>query len=415
MSDLALLAPPGRSQLDALRTTLVDAHEQFPLYREAFAQHSVTPEMARADPLAALARLPLFDAAQVHRLSGEALAQRGHDLGGVELTSGSSGGRLKRRVLSAADTERDAALVTRLLRLAGVRQDDRAVAADLTVESLPLAFLEACERLGVRESVAVAVTPRLDATPVVRLNPTVLIAAPSLLTRIAPALTGPSGPLALRLVIYNGDRLYERTAAAFHARGVGLRSLYGLTETSALGIECEAEQGVHLAADDVLAETRARERDRELVVTTLGVDMPLLRYPTGDLVRLPRGRCACGSSWPRVILRGRIGDRFSLYDQKFSAGEFQSLLLEGPDEFLQIVLSDGADGRERITFRVPEPSRPRRREMRARLRAHPLLDYLLYSRLVRARFRFVDPAAVGRKLPALIDRRNLGRDRDVPL
>jgi phenylacetate-coenzyme A ligase PaaK-like adenylate-forming protein len=191
---------------------------------------------------------------------------------------------------------------------------------------------------------------------------------------------------------------------AFRSRGVGLRSLYGLTETSALGIECEAEQGVHLAPDAAVAEVRAQGREQELVVTTLGVSMPLLRYPTGDLVRVLRGRCTCGRRWPRVAIRRRIGDRFALFDQKFTAQEFQALLLEGSGEFLQIVLDQTADGRERITFRLPESARPRRHQLRQRLRAHPLLDYMLYSRLVRARLRFADPPAA-RKVPALVDRR----------
>jgi hypothetical protein len=101
-----------------------------------------------------------------------------------------------------------------------------------------------------------------------------------------------------------------------------------------------------------------------------------------------------------------------VFDQKFTAQEFQSLLLEGPDESLQIVLSEAADGRERITFRLPESARPRRNELRGRLRAHPLLDYLLYSRLVRARIRFAD-APAERKLPALIDRRGRRRKADA--
>jgi phenylacetate-CoA ligase len=378
--------------------------QRLPLYRETLAGSGVDADLVRSDPLAAFERVPVFDTAQMGRLASEALELCAHDLGGVELTSGTTGGSPKRRVLSEADTRRDGALLVRMMRLAGVRADDRVAAIDLAVEPLAAAFLEACEALGVRESVALALTSTLDASPLVRLNPTVLIAPPNLLTRLASVLAGEGGPTALRLVIYNGDRLLETTAAPFRARGVGLRSLYGLTETSALGIECEAESGVHLLPDAAFAELRAGGRDQELIVTTLGVSMPLLRYPTGDLVRVVRGRCPCGSRWPRIQIRRRIGDRFSLYDQKFTAQEFQSLLLEGPNEALQIVLGMTADGRERITFRLPESARPRRDEIRQRLRAHPLLDYLLYSRLVRARLRFAD-APAERKLRPLVDRR----------
>lgn len=429
MSGPQSLAPPTRGQLDALRATLLHAGKEFPLYQEAFARARVTPGQVRTDPAAALAQLPVFDPAAVNQLATEALALRAHDLGGVELTSGTSGAAPKRRVLSEEDVHADAALVTSLMQLAGVRADDRVIAADLSVDPLPVAFLHGCERLGVREAVAVTVTARLDAEPLLRLDPTVLIAPPSLLSRLAPALTasavthvfGPRkdadfsfpegkgarglGPAGLRLVIYNGDKLYEHTAAAFRARGVRLRSLYGLTETSALGVECAVEQGIHLATTHALAEVRGGGAEQELVVTTLGFSMPLLRYPTGDLVRPLPGPCPCGSRWPRVAVLGRAGDRFSLFDVKFTPEEFQALLLEGPEESLQIVLDSGAGGRERLTFRLPASARPRERILRARLRTHPLLAYLLQNRLIEVRFAYHEPATVGSKLPALIDRR----------
>lgn len=411
-----LLAPPAVEQQDALRATLRAAHATYPLYRETFAQAGVTPALVDANPVAALARLPLFDPVDIDRLTREALVRADLELGGLELTSGTSGGPPKRRVLSGGDLHRDAALLTCLLQLAGVRAEDRVAAADLVVEPMALAFLEGCEQLGVGETVAVALTARLDTAPLLRLAPTVLFTTPAVLARLMPALTGPDAPKGLRLAIYNGDRLSERTASALRARGVRPCSLYGLTETSALGIECPAEQGIHLAADATLAEilSHGPGSPRELVVTTLGVSMPLLRYPTGDLVRPVRGRCPCGSTWPRVVVRGRTGDRFALFDQKFSAEEFQALLLEGPEEFVQIVLSSDSDGHERITFRLPESARGRRAWLRARLRAHPLLDYLIYSRLVRVRFRFIDPATVGRKLPAVVDRRGHRGSRYAP-
>lgn len=405
MSGSRLLAPPTTEQRDALRATLLLAHDSFDLYRDCFARAGVTPQLVRADPPAALARLPVFDPAAVNRLASEALALRAHDLGGVELTSGTSGAVPKRRVLSDEDVRLDAALVTRLMRLAGVRAEDRVVAMDLSADPLSVAFIEGCERLGVRRSAVLAATGKLEIEPLVCLNPTVLIAPPALIARMAPALTQDCGPLALRLVIYNGDRLQEGAAAALRRRGIGLRSLYGLTETSALGVECSAERGVHLATTHALAEVRGAGRERELLVTTLGFSMPLLRYPTGDRVRVLRGRCPCGSPWPRVEVLGRTGDRFSLYDVKFTPEEFQALLLDAPEESLQIVLEARADGRERMTLRLPRAARPRGWALRERLRAHPLLAYLLANRLVELRFVYRDPPA-GRKLPALIDRRD---------
>ncbi len=451
----AFLARPSAAQIDALRATLSTALTAYASYRETAARHGVTLDLARRDPLDALARLPLFDPAAINHLADEALTARGHDLGGVELSSGTSGGAPKRRVLSEEDVSLDAALLTRLMRLAGVRAGDRVAAVDVSPSPLSLAFLEACERLGARESVALALMPAASVDAVHRLDPTVLIASPSMLRQLAAetgshpprptvdcrlriaacevgqgpsrtphaarrsqesgALTGRSDGAAvcpsLRLIIYNGERLPERLAGVFRSRGVGVRSLYGLTETSALGVACAAEQGVHLCPDHALAEVRTTERAQELIVTTLGFSMPLLRYPTGDRVRVLRGRCPCGSPWPRVEILGRLGDRFSLYELKFTPEEFQALLLEEPGDTLQIVLDLDAAGRERMTFRVTEACRARLRggELRRRLCTHPLLDYLLHAGLVRVRLGRL-PLTNGRKPRALIDRRGHGHD-----
>lgn len=407
MSGPAPLAPLTADQRDGLRATLLRARDEYRFYREVFARAGVTAEAVGADPQAALARLPVFDPAQVNRLASEALRLRAHDLGGVELTTGTSG-TPKRRVLSEADVRLDAALIAGLMRLAGVRADDRVAAVDLTADPLSLAFLEGCERLGVRAATAVAAAGELDAAPLRRLAPTVLIGPPALLTRLLPALIGGDAPATPRLVIYNGDRLPAPATATLRACRVGVRSLYGLTETSALGVECPAERGVHLATTGALAEVRGHGRGRELVVTTLGYSMPLLRYPTGDRVRPPRGRCACGSPWPRVMVEGRLDARFAVFDVKFTPDDFERLLLEEPGDVLQIVLTSRPGGRERITFRLPAARRPHRRELRDRLHAHPLLAALLASRLVETRLRFVEPAPAGRKVPAVVDRRGRG-------
>ncbi len=397
---LALLAPPTAAQRDALRATLLQAHAAYPLYRERMAAAGVTPELIRADPVAALARLPPFDLSQIDRLVREALAARAHDLGGVEFSSGTSGPP-KRRVLSEEDVARDAALLTELMHRAGVRAEDRVAAVEVGVTPLAVAFLEGCERLGVRVAAALALSPPFDPAPLRRFAPSALIATPSLLTRLLPHLT--TGEIRPRLAIYNGDCLPRRVGDALHAAGVGVRSLYGLTETSALGVECPAERGVHLAPH-VLAETRVTDGARELVVTPTGFDMPLLRYPTGDRVRVRRGRCPCGWRTPRVQVVGRLGQHFALFDAKFTVEELEALLPAAAGGIVQVVLSGAAHGRERLTVRLPAEARALLPEIRQRLCAHPQLEFLVRAGLVELRCAFVAPQR-RRKVPRVLDRR----------
>ena len=399
MSGLRLLAPPTANQRDALRGTLLRA-AHLPVYAAVFGSAGLTEQQIRADPIAALARLPLF-APEMHApLARESLAQRRYDLGGVELSSG-TGGPPKRRILSEEDVALDAAQLTRLLRLAGVRAGDRVAAVELAVTPLAAAFLEGCERLGVDDSTALAWRPGADLAPLRRLAPSVLIAPPSLLEHLPPALSG------LRLVIYNGDHLGREAEARLRAADVGVRSLYGLTETSALGIGCPAESGVHLAPEHALLELLSPGAEHELIVTTLGFSMPLLRYPTGDRVRPLPGRCPCGSTWPRVAVQGRLGARFSLFEVEISVDELRVCLLGRPDAPLQVVLTDVPDGRVRMTLCLPPAGRAQWRAMRARLRSHPLLGYLLITGLLQVRFRARESAA-GRKVVPLLDRRRRG-------
>ncbi|MFN8559560.1 MAG: hypothetical protein U0531_20215 [Dehalococcoidia bacterium] len=119
---------PTPEQIDALRGTLATAWG-YRSYRDCFAAAGIGA-VADADPLATLAALPPFDPPAVNRLASEALALRAFDLGGVEVTSGTTGAP-KRRVFSEEDVRLDAVRVTRLLRLAGVRAEDRAAAMDL--------------------------------------------------------------------------------------------------------------------------------------------------------------------------------------------------------------------------------------------------------------------------------------------
>jgi phenylacetate-CoA ligase len=403
VTDLAFLAPPAAAQRDALRATLRQAHAVYPLYRERMAAAGVTPALIDADPLAALARLPVFDPQQMDRLAREALAACAHDLGGVEFSSG-TGGPPKRRVLSEEDVARDAALLTELMHRAGVREDDRVAAVEVGVTPLAVALLEGCERLGVRAAAAIALTPPFDPAPLYRFAPSVLIATPSLLTRLLPDIA--AGHCRPRLVIYNGDQLPRHVGDALRVAGVGVRSLYGLTETSALGVECPAERGVHLASH-VLAETRMTEDARELVVTPTGFTMPLLRYPTGDRVRVLRGRCPCGWPTPRVQVLGRLGHHFALFDVKFTPEELEALLPKAAGGIVQVVLSSAAHGRERLTVRLPTGARALLPEIRRRLCAHPQIEFLVSTGLVELRCAFVVPP-LRRKVPRVLDRRRGG-------
>ncbi len=90
----------------------------------------------------------------------------------------------------------------------------------------------------------------------------------------------------------------------------------GATEMGAWGFECQAQAGLHVNEGEFICEvidpqTGAAAAEGELVLTNLGrTGMPLLRYRTGDRVRVAEAPCECGRSFLRFAggVIGRIDD-----------------------------------------------------------------------------------------------------------
>ena len=74
MSAPRLLARPAPAQRDALRAALERAR-RLPLYQEAFVANRLDQRLREEDPVAALARLPVFDRADMARHTAEALTR----------------------------------------------------------------------------------------------------------------------------------------------------------------------------------------------------------------------------------------------------------------------------------------------------------------------------------------------------
>jgi phenylacetate-CoA ligase len=107
--------------------------------------------------------------------------------------------------------------------------------------------------------------------------------------------------------------LQARMARLWGARVV---ELYGSTETMLLGTSCRAGR-LHLESTLVLGEVLdgatltpvAPGAVGRLVVTTLALEgSPLVRYDTGDVVRLEADDCPCGDPRPPLTVLGRGQD-----------------------------------------------------------------------------------------------------------
>jgi phenylacetate-CoA ligase len=90
----------------------------------------------------------------------------------------------------------------------------------------------------------------------------------------------------------------------------------GMTEMGAYGYECSEQAGLHVNESEFILEvidpvTAEPATDGELVLTNLGrVGSPVIRYRTGDRVRLADGNCPCGRTFRRLPggILGRLDD-----------------------------------------------------------------------------------------------------------
>lgn len=90
----------------------------------------------------------------------------------------------------------------------------------------------------------------------------------------------------------------------------------GATEVGAWGFECQAQRGLHVNETEFIYEivdpaTGEPATEGELVMTNLGRrGMPVIRYRTGDRVRLAEDPCPCGRTYALFDggVMGRIDD-----------------------------------------------------------------------------------------------------------
>jgi phenylacetate-CoA ligase len=145
--------------------------------------------------------------------------------------------------------------------------------------------------------------------------------------------------LALKTLILVGESPNREMAGQLEERlHVRTWTHYGLSEVPgpALAFECEERTGLHLSEDHFLAEvidpgrgiTVEDGQTGELVLTTLTTRaFPLIRYRTGDKVRLIEGPCPCGRTLRRMEWLGeRIDDTVVIRGIKVHHQQIRALL-----------------------------------------------------------------------------------------
>ena len=197
---------------------------------------------------------------------------------------------------------------------------------------------------------------------------TVLCCTPSYSLLIAEQAAEMGADLSrLRLGIFGAEPWSEEMRAEIEARlGITALDIYGLSEVMgpAVSMECPYKRGLHLAEDHFIPEVVHPESGErlpegevgELVLTCATKEaLPLLRYRTGDLTRLERGRCDCGRTTARMSKPlGRTDDMLIIRGVNVFPSQIEATLLraEGVEPHYELHLERGPARMDELKVRV---------------------------------------------------------------
>ncbi|MCA1735741.1 MAG: phenylacetate--CoA ligase family protein, partial [Actinobacteria bacterium] len=152
----------------------------------------------------------------------------------------------------------------------------------------------------------------------------------------------------------------------------------GATEVGAWGFECKEQAGVHVNEAEFIAEVIDPKSgdptvDGELVITNLGrLGMPVIRYRTGDRVKLTEEPCSCGRTFARFEsgVIGRVDDVLivrgvnvypsaieNLIREVSAVGEFavDAYRIDEMDQLeirVEVIGADGAEAATEVSKRI---------------------------------------------------------------
>ena len=399
-----------------LSSLFMRVYDQFSYYRRRFDEAGLDPG---SEPIEVLEQLPFMTKWDYGMLEQDALRRADRSLYHVEMTSGSTG-RPKRRFQSHTDELNELRLATRVLAGFDLSREDVIVFMDVGDPSIYLWFAKACENLGLKDTIYYGIQSDFGGSlrKLIKLDPTVLFTVPSLLARSYDTILqmyGKTSGANLQKIVYFGERLNDRFRKRLQENlGVEVFSHYGGTETSTLGGECSAHNGIHVYTDvnlpslidpKVIDETT---QEGEVAWTTMQMDVqPVIKYRIGDVILITHGRCRCGRTSPRVKIIGRTDEGFSLYGEKFYYDTFLNTIYSDIHEtgFLQIILSSEEE-RERLTLMLPEKLKSREMDITESLYYMNELEFYLEETFVELKLKFVSNSYfTSRKIPSIVDKR----------
>ncbi|HHT47681.1 MAG TPA: phenylacetate--CoA ligase [Firmicutes bacterium] len=206
--------------------------------------------------------------------------------------------------------------------------------------------------------------------------------------------------------------------------GIKAYDIYGLSEIIGPGvaIECQEQNGLHIAEDHFLAEVIDPQTERplpdgekgELVFTTLTKEaFPLIRYRTKDLSLLYAEPCVCGRTVKRMHrILGRTDDMLIIRGVNVFPSQIETVLLENGDTapHYQLVV-DRIGNLDDLEVRIEVSEALFASEVRKLEELGAKIRQRIESTLgISVRVKLVEPKTIPRsegKAQRVIDKRNL--------
>jgi phenylacetate-coenzyme A ligase PaaK-like adenylate-forming protein len=328
-------------QLSRLQHTVRHAYESVPLYHRKFADAGVHPDDIRS--LDDVAKLPFTTKADLRETYPFGMfAVPMSRVARIHASSGTTG-----RPTVVGYTQHDlgnwAHLIARSLRASGVRPGmlvHNAYGYGLFTGGM--GFHLGAMRLGATVVPASGGMTQRQLTLIEDLKPKVLTCTPSYAVTLGEAARAEGRDVSsLRAGILGAEPWSEPLRAQIESLlPVKALDVYGLSEVIGPGVatEClEAQSGLHVNEDHFLVESVDIDSGEpvpdgepgELVFTTLTKQaLPLLRYRTGDLASLTRGRCDCGRTLVRMSkVLGRRDDMLVVRGVNVYPSEVEAVVL----------------------------------------------------------------------------------------
>ena len=354
-------------QTERLRDCVGRVIARVPFYREKLAATGVGPEDVRS--LDDLARLPFTVKQDLRDNYPYGLfAVPMDEVVRLHASSGTTG---KMTVVgyTSNDIAMWADLAARALSLAGVgRSDVIHVAYGYGLFTGGLGLHYGGERLGATVVPVSAGNTRRQVELAQDFGATVLCCTPSYSLLVAEQAGEAGIDLSrLRLGVFGAEPWSEEMRAEIEARlSITALDIYGLSEVMgpAVAMECPYKQGLHLAEDHFIPEVVDPDSGEplpdgeigELALTCVTKEaLPLLRYRTGDLTRLERGRCECGRTTARMSKpMGRTDDMLIIRGVNVFPSQIEAELLrvEGLEPHYELHLARGESQMDELTVRV---------------------------------------------------------------